>query len=385
MRAPLNVALVEPQIPPNTGNVARLCAATGCALHLVEPLGFRIDDRELKRAGLDYWKNVNITVHPSFDDFMDATSALALVLLDAGHSQLHRGRLRSRRCSGLRQRDDRIAARGALALRAASDAHTDAPARRAQFEPVDVGWNRHLCCPGAARVSGADMSLQAINRRVVQCARCPELRSYCAQIASAKKLAYADSVYWGKPVPSFGDPAAQVMLVGLAPGAHGSNRTGRPFTGDGSGKFLYPALFRAGLASQPTALARDDGLQLQNCMITAAVRCAPPANKPTPHQLVNCPPYLAEEFTALAHVRVIVALGAIALRAVLKMLRDSSCALAPERPTFGHGVESVATGRGRRVTVIASFHPSQQNTNTGKLTAAMFDRIFERVNEILVV
>ncbi|MBV9278428.1 MAG: uracil-DNA glycosylase [Candidatus Eremiobacteraeota bacterium] len=224
--------------------------------------------------------------------------------------------------------------------------------------------------------------LEAINRRVVRCTRCPELRSYCAQIAREKKLAFRDWTYWGKPVPSFGDPKARVLLVGLAPGAHGSNRTGRPFTGDGSGGFLYPALYRAGFASQPIASSRDDGLELIDCFITAAVRCAPPANKPTPRQLRNCAPYLDEEFAALKDARVVVALGSVALRAVTEMLRAASFEIEPRRPRFGHGIECLARHNGRVLTVISSFHPSRQNTNTGKFTAPMFDRIFERAKEL---
>jgi len=229
------------------------------------------------------------------------------------------------------------------------------------------------------------LTIESINRRVVRCTRCPELRTYCAQVAAEKKLAYRDWTYWGKPVPSFGDPSAQVMLVGLAPGAHGSNRTGRPFTGDKSGGFLYPALFRAGFASQPTAISRDDGLKLRNCLITAAVRCAPPHNKPTPTELGNCAPYLAQEFGALPRLQVIVALGAIALRATLEMLRRSSFDIEPNRPEFRHGAECEALRGRRALRVISSFHPSQQNTNTGKLTKAMFDRIFVRVNELLAL
>ena len=155
------------------------------------------------------------------------------------------------------------------------------------------------------------------------------------------------------------------------------------FTGDGSGGFLYPALYRAGFANQPNAFARDDGLRLSNCMITAAVRCAPPANKPAPQQLRNCAPYLADEFTALKQLRVIVALGAIAQRAILEMLRTASFEIEPRRPAFGHGAECIAKRDGRVLTVIASFHPSRQNTNTGKLTAPMFDRIFKRAKALL--
>ncbi len=225
-------------------------------------------------------------------------------------------------------------------------------------------------------------SLSDIERAVVRCRRCPELRAYTAQIARDKKRAHRECVYWGKPVPGFGDPRARLMLVGLAPGAHGSNRTGRPFTGDASGGFLYPALYRAGFASQPEASSRDDGLTLCDCFITAALRCAPPHNKPTPGELRNCSPYLLEEFDALGRLRVVVALGSIAHTAILRMLRDGDFALAGTA-TFAHGAELTAAFRKRTITVIASYHPSRQNTNTGKLTVPMFDAIFTRANEVL--
>ena len=227
------------------------------------------------------------------------------------------------------------------------------------------------------------MSIASINKRVIACTRCPELRAYCAQIAVEKKKAYRDWSYWGKPVPSFGDPDAQVLLVGLAPGAHGSNRTGRMFTGDASGDFLFPALYRAGFANRPDAVRRDDGLQLRNCLITAVVRCAPPANKPTPQEQRNCFPYLVEEFRALRDLRVIVAFGSIALGGILQLLGHERYALDPPRPKFGHNVEFRATDAGRSITVISSYHPSRQNTNTGKLTAPMFDAVFARANALL--
>lgn len=225
------------------------------------------------------------------------------------------------------------------------------------------------------------MDLAEIQAAVIRCERCPELRAYAAGIARERKRAHRECTYWGRPVPSFGDPRARVMLVGLAPGAHGSNRTGRPFTGDSSGGFLYPALYRAGFASQPEALDRNDGLALRDCVITAAVRCAPPANKPTPGQLRNCSSYLLDEFDALPRLRVMVALGAIAFAAILKMLRqrDFAFATAP----FRHGAEIVARDGRRTIAVIASYHPSRQNTNTGLLTVPMFDTIFTRANEIL--
>ena len=227
------------------------------------------------------------------------------------------------------------------------------------------------------------MNFQQIEAAVIRCERCPELRAYIAKVARERKRAHRECTYWGKPVPAFGDPRARLMLVGLAPGAHGSNRTGRPFTGDASGDFLYPALYRAGFANQPTAVDRDDGLRLRDCLITAAARCAPPQNKPTPRELRNCFPYLVAEFDALPRLRVVVALGAIAFGATLKMLRERGFKNEPEKAVFGHGTELVATNGRRRIVLIASYHPSRQNTNTGKLTAPMFDAIFCRAREIV--
>jgi uracil-DNA glycosylase family 4 len=225
--------------------------------------------------------------------------------------------------------------------------------------------------------------LERIQARVVRCERCPELRAYAAQIARERKRAHRNCTYWGKPVPAFGDPRARVLIVGLAPGAHGSNRTGRPFTGDSSGNFLYPALYRAGFASQPEAIDREDGLTLHDCLITAAARCAPPKNKPTPSELRNCFPYLLEEFDALKRLVVAIGLGAIGFDAIVKMLRERGFALDPARLAFAHGAELVATKGTRSIAVIASYHPSRQNTNTGKLTVAMFDAIFARATRIV--
>lgn len=226
-------------------------------------------------------------------------------------------------------------------------------------------------------------SLAAIERDVLSCTRCPQLRAYAATVAREKKRAYRDQPYWGRPVPSFGDPDARVLIVGLAPGAHGSNRTGRPFTGDASGDFLYPALYRAGFASQPAAVDRDDGLRLSDCFITAAARCAPPLNRPAPEELRNCFPYLLEEFAALERVRVAIGLGAIGYSAVLSMLRESGYALSPKRAPFGHGAEAIAVRAKRCVTAIASYHPSRQNTNTGVLTAPMLDATFTRARTLV--
>jgi uracil-DNA glycosylase family 4 len=226
-------------------------------------------------------------------------------------------------------------------------------------------------------------SLSSIERTVVRCTRCPELRAYIAAVGAEKKRAYRDCDYWAKPVPGFGDPCARIAIVGLAPGAHGSNRTGRPFTGDASGDFLYPALYRAGFASQPNAVDRNDGLRLNGAFITAAARCAPPQNKPTPQELRNCFSYLVEEFEALSRMRVAVGLGSIGFAAILAVLREKGYSLDPLRPKFGHGVELTATNGRRTIRAIASYHPSRQNTNTGVLTVAMFDAVFERVRNIL--
>jgi uracil-DNA glycosylase len=226
------------------------------------------------------------------------------------------------------------------------------------------------------------VKLESIQAAVVRCTRCPELRAYAAQIARERKRAHRDCAYWGKPVPSFGSSRARVMIVGLAPGAHGSNRTGRPFTGDASGGFLYPALHRSGFASQPASVDRNDGLILRDCFITAAARCAPPQNKPTPAQLRNCLPYLVAEFDALSQLRVMVALGSVAFDAIVKVLRERGFTLDPARPHFAHGAEFVATKGRRSIAAIASYHPSRQNTNTGKLTVPMFDAIFDRANEL---
>lgn len=225
--------------------------------------------------------------------------------------------------------------------------------------------------------------IAAINREVVRCTKCPELRVYCEQVAAEKKRAYRDWTYWGKPVPAFGDPHARVALIGLAPGAHGSNRTGRMFTGDASGDFLYPALHRAGFATQASAVSRDDGMELHDCFITAALRCAPPQNKPTPLQLKRCFPYLQRELEALTNLRVIIGLGAIGTKAAIDALKTLDYTITPTPWRFSHGTELLATRATRTLTVIASFHPSRQNTNTGKLTKAMFDRIFTRANELL--
>jgi len=230
--------------------------------------------------------------------------------------------------------------------------------------------------------SSAQRRLAEIRSRIIACARCPELRAYCASIAADPPRAHRGERYWARPVPALGDPHARVVLVGLAPGAHGSNRTGRMFTGDASGDFLYPALYRAGFASQPHATHRRDGLRLHDCFITAALRCAPPGNKPTPAQLRRCFPYLLEEFDVLTGVRVLVALGAIGFSAILRVLRERGFGFPAQTPRFAHGAEYRAVADGRTVYVVASYHPSRQNTNTGKLTAAMLDAVLRRARDL---
>ena len=222
-------------------------------------------------------------------------------------------------------------------------------------------------------------ALALLNERIVACERCPRLRSWCEGIAREKRRAYRDHQYWGRPVPSFGDARARVLLLGLAPGAHGSNRTGRPFTGDGSGAFLYPLLYEAGFASQPVAISRDDGMRLHDCWITAAVRCAPPDNKPALGELANCAPYLDEELRLLTRLRVVLALGKIAFDALTAHLVRSGQIARRTGIVFSHGAEYRLPG-GR--TLLATYHPSLQNTNTGRLTPAMLLAILRRAQAL---
>lgn len=222
-------------------------------------------------------------------------------------------------------------------------------------------------------------SLAELNGRIVACNRCPRLRQHCTGVASIKRRAYAEWEYWGLPVPSFGDVEAKVMILGLAPGAHGSNRTGRPFTGDGSGNFLYPVLYECGYASQPNSTSRDDGMRLKDLWISAAVRCAPPDNKPRPDEIANCAPYLDQEIALLRKLRVVVCLGKIAFDAYLSHLLHNGEIARRSEMTFAHAAEYLGPGR---IWVLASYHPSLQNTNTGRLTHPMFKAIFERTREL---
>jgi uracil-DNA glycosylase family 4 len=214
-------------------------------------------------------------------------------------------------------------------------------------------------------------SLSRIAGEVAACERCPRLAAYIREVGRRKRRAYLDQDYWARPVPGFGDPNARLCIVGLAPGAHGANRTGRMFTGDRSGDFLYRALYETGFANQPESKSADDGLALRDCYITAAARCAPPDNQPARAELAACRTYLERELAVLVHVRVMVALGRIALEAY-----RAARGLGPL--AFGHGVEHDLDPR-----VIASYHPSQQNTQTGRLTAAMLRAVFERARDII--
>ena len=231
-------------------------------------------------------------------------------------------------------------------------------------------------------------ALQVLHQEVIVCRRCPRLVEFRETVGREKRRAYLDCDYWARPVPGFGDPHARVVILGLAPGAHGSNRTGRPFTGDSSGRFMYPILFRAGFASQPNSDSRDDGLRLSDAYITAAVRCAPPENKPTPQEIANCNPFLDRELRALKHMRVLVALGRIGFDAYLNHLQRTGVLNAPQAGrgvaadpalkrksaySFAHGAQYTLPNG---VTLLASYHPSNQNTATGKLTVAMFEQIF---------
>jgi uracil-DNA glycosylase family 4 len=216
--------------------------------------------------------------------------------------------------------------------------------------------------------------LTVLNRDVISCTRCPRLVVYREQIAREKRRAYRDWDYWGKPVPGFGDPNARVLIMGLAPGAHGSNRTGRPFTGDASGNFMYPVLHETGFANQPCATSSEDGLVLTDIYITAAARCAPPDNKPLPSELANCAPYLDRELEGLKRLKVIVALGRIGFDAYLNYLKRRGNLDSKGPYIFAHGAKyKMPDGR----ILLASYHPSNQNTQTGKLTRPMFVRIFK--------
>ena len=221
--------------------------------------------------------------------------------------------------------------------------------------------------------------LTQLHREVIACTRCPRLVAYREMVAREKRRAYRDCEYWGKPVPGFGDPNARVLVLGLAPGAHGSNRTGRPFTGDASGKFMYPILYETGFSNQPNATDRDDGLKLKDLYITAAVRCAPPDNKPLPQELANCATYLDREIHVLRRVKVVIALGKIGFDAYLNFLKRRGLLKSRRDYIFRHGASyQMPDGK----TLLASYHPSNQNTQTGKLTRPMFISIFKEAAQL---
>jgi uracil-DNA glycosylase family 4 len=229
-------------------------------------------------------------------------------------------------------------------------------------------------------IASQGSSLEVLNRRIVACEACPRLRAYCAEIARLRRRQWRDWEYWGRPVPSFGDPAARVLVMGLAPGAHGSNRTGRPFTGDGSGDFMFPVLYEAGFASQPRSERRDDGMRLSDMWISASVRCAPPANKPTPEEQRNCAHWLDEEIALLTNLRVVVCLGKIGFDAIVAYFVRSGVLTSRKGVEFSHGAEYKLTNG---LHLLATYHPSLQNTNTGKLTKQMFLKIFQRARAML--
>jgi len=225
----------------------------------------------------------------------------------------------------------------------------------------------------------APAKLAALSAEVVACRRCPRLVDWRERVAAEKRAAFADEEYWGRPIPGFGDPAARILVLGLAPAAHGGNRTGRVFTGDRSGDWLYAAMWRCGLANQPESRSRGDGLALRGAYVAAAVRCAPPANRPLPAERDNCFPYLVRELGLLIELRVVLCLGAFAWDVALRARAALGEPVPRPKPRFGHGAELPSTGR---LTLIGSYHPSQQNTFTGRLTEPMLDAVLLRAREL---
>ena len=221
--------------------------------------------------------------------------------------------------------------------------------------------------------------LQQIRETIITCELCPRLRDYCRGIGETKRRAYLDQTYWSRPVPGFGDPRARILILGLAPGAHGANRTGRPFTGDGSGDFMYPVLHELGLATKPRAVTRDDGLRLRRAWIASVVRCAPPADKPFPAEIRNCSTHLAREIQALPRVRVVVCLGKIAFDGYMAFLLQAGIVSRKSDYSFSHGAEYLLPNG---LHLLATYHPSLRNTNTGRLNRVMFTRVFLRATEL---
>jgi uracil-DNA glycosylase family 4 len=226
------------------------------------------------------------------------------------------------------------------------------------------------------------LDLLRIGEAISNCELCPRLREYCTRIGETRRRAYIDHTYWARPVPGFGDPKARILILGLAPGAHGANRTGRPFTGDGAGNFMYPVLHELGLATQPNAVSRDDGLRLRHAWIASVVRCAPPGDKPLPQEVRNCAVHLAAEIEALPKVRVVVCLGKIAWDGFLAYLLQRGQIARRSAYTFTHGAEyTLPSG----LKLLGSYHPSLRNTNTGRLNRVMFARIFVRARELAAI
>lgn len=227
-------------------------------------------------------------------------------------------------------------------------------------------------------------ALAKLTREIEACRACPRLVAWREESAAKPPRRFAGETYWARPVAGFGDPSARLLLVGLAPAAHGGNRTGRVFTGDSSGDFLFAALHRAGFASQAESTCRDDGLELRDAYVLAPVRCAPPDNRPTPEEFDRCRPFFARELALLPDVRLSLALGGLAWASTLRVLGDAGAAIPRPAPPFGHGAEATLEVPGRgRVALLGSYHVSRQNTNTGRLTAAMFDAVLERAKRLL--
>jgi len=237
---------------------------------------------------------------------------------------------------------------------------------------VDIATVKSIRSPGNLQI------VQELHDAVAGCERCVRLREYCRGIGEVRRKAYRDEVYWSRPVPGFGDPKARILVLGLAPGAHGANRTGRPFTGDGSGDFMYPVLHELGLASKPKAIARDDGLKLKNLWIGSVVRCAPPGDKPTPEEIRNCGVHLSAEIAMLTRVKVVVCLGKIAWDGYLAYLVNTGVIERRSAYKFGHGARYVLPNG---VALLGSYHPSLRNTNTGRLNRVMFARVFVKALE----
>jgi uracil-DNA glycosylase family 4 len=267
---------------------------------------------------------------------------------------------------------------GARQLTSASDTRARSPRPTSGSAGSSARRGSAACGEGSRDPSWNVADIAALADEVVACTRCPRLRAHCAETARVKVRRFREQEYWGRPVPSFGDPRARLLIVGLAPAAHGANRTGRMFTGDDSGNWLYRALHEAGFASQPASLHRDDGLSLRQAYITAAAHCAPPDNRPTPAEIAACRPFLVRELALLDQVRVVLALGQIAWDAVLATLAEEGVVLRP-RPRFGHEAE-VAIDE-RRV-LLGSYHPSRQNTQTGRLTREMLASVLARARAL---